>query len=84
MKDFFPWIQVKTKKLLQTSFSAQMQARVKLLGGMQSNYGRIYPPMPPRVSAPLEQCTKKSNNIINFKQLSSEKFFLLPTNFKIK
>ena len=38
MEEFFPRIQVKTKTLLQTSSSAQMQTRVKLLGGMQSNY----------------------------------------------
>ena len=34
MEEFFPRMQVKTKKLLQTS-SAQMQTRVKLLGDMQ-------------------------------------------------
>ena len=32
---FYPRIQVETKKLLQTSSSAQMHTRVKLLGGMQ-------------------------------------------------
>ena len=47
MQDFFPRIQVKTKKLLQTSSSAQMQTRVKLLGGMQSNYwGEYILPIP--------------------------------------
>ena len=44
-KSFYPQIQVKTKKLLQTSSSAQMQTRVKLLGG--------YIPPSPRVSTSL-------------------------------
>ena len=58
-ESFFPGIQVKTKKLIQTSSSAQMQTRVKLLGG--------YIPHPPRVSAPLRVppkwglCPKESN-----------------------
>ena len=49
MEEFFLQIQVKTKKLLQTSSSAQMQIKVKLLGG-------IYSPIP-RVSASLHPAT---------------------------
>ena len=53
MEHFFPRIQVKTKKLLQTALSAQMQTIVKLLGGCsQIIWGDIFPHSP-SVSAPL-------------------------------
>ena len=60
LKSFCPQNQVKTKKTEekkhQRSSSAQMQTIVKLLGEMQSNYwGDIFPPIPPRVSAPLHK-----------------------------
>ena len=55
IEEFCPRIQVKTKKPIQTSSSAQTQPRVKVLGGMQmytivNLLGGIYPH---RVSAPL-------------------------------
>ena len=43
---FLEFKTVKTKNLLQTSSSAQMQTRVKLLGGMQSIYRGGYPSIP--------------------------------------
>ena len=57
IEDFFPRIQVKTKKLIQTSSSAQMHIKIKLLEGMQictvaKLLGGISP-HPFRVSAPL-------------------------------
>ena len=63
MERFFPRIQVKTKNKekersspqmerffpqIQVQTCAQMHTRVKLLGGIQSNYwGRYIPPPPP-------------------------------------
>ena len=47
MEKFFPQIQVKTKKLLQRSSSAQMHTRVKLLGGCSQIIEEDISPHPP-------------------------------------
>ena len=47
MENFFPQIQVKTKKLLQRSSSAQMHTRVKLLGGCSQIIEEDISPHPP-------------------------------------